>query len=117
MLVAVHDDAIAVLRKALLLRIPRRGECKPPDHPGLVLAQLVERGDVRLGHEQHVDRRLRRAIAERGDVVVLRSEDRRVGTECVSTCRSRWSPYHSQKNTTQQSPTKSSYYTNQQLPQ
>src|SRR3546814_11920050 len=27
-----------------------------------------------------------------------RSEERRVGTECVSTCRSRWSPYH-QKNT------------------
>src|SRR3546814_2357395 len=25
---------------------------------------------------------------------VLRSEERRVGKECVSTCRSRWSPYH-----------------------
>src|SRR3546814_684124 len=25
---------------------------------------------------------------------VLRSEERRVGNECVSTCRSRWSPYH-----------------------
>src|SRR3546814_8969175 len=24
----------------------------------------------------------------------LRSEERRVGKECVSTCRSRWSPYH-----------------------
>src|SRR3546814_10234367 len=23
-----------------------------------------------------------------------RSEERRVGTECVSPCRSRWSPYH-----------------------
>ena len=34
------------------------------------------------------------------DVVTLfvnregRSEERRVGKECVSTCRSRWSPYH-----------------------
>src|SRR3546814_17783753 len=28
----------------------------------------------------------------------LRSEERRVGKECVSTCRSRWSPYHSKKN-------------------
>src|SRR3546814_14473893 len=27
-----------------------------------------------------------------------RSEERRVGKECVSTCRSRWSPYH-YKNT------------------
>src|SRR3546814_18184134 len=27
-----------------------------------------------------------------------RSEERRVGKECVSTCRSRWSPYHQKKN-------------------
>src|SRR3546814_21000464 len=27
-------------------------------------------------------------------VGVSRSEERRVGKECVSTCRSRWSPYH-----------------------
>src|SRR3546814_11392659 len=26
-----------------------------------------------------------------------RSEERRVGKECVSTCRSRWSTYHSKK--------------------
>src|SRR3546814_12930984 len=26
--------------------------------------------------------------------VPFRSEERRVGKECVSTCRSRWSPYH-----------------------
>src|SRR3546814_2058660 len=31
---------------------------------------------------------------------VYRSEERRVGKECVSTCRSRWSPYHYKKNTT-----------------
>src|SRR3546814_11252557 len=28
-----------------------------------------------------------------------RSEERREGKECVSTCRFRWSPFHSQKNT------------------
>src|SRR3546814_2851385 len=27
-------------------------------------------------------------------LLALRSEERRVGKECVSTCRSRWSPYH-----------------------
>src|SRR3546814_3016660 len=27
-------------------------------------------------------------------VTLDRSEERRVGKECVSTCRSRWSPYH-----------------------
>src|SRR3546814_17233386 len=30
---------------------------------------------------------------------MVRSEERSVGKECVSTCRSRWSPYH-YKNTT-----------------
>src|SRR3546814_15595359 len=28
------------------------------------------------------------------DIPLVRSEERRVGKECVSTCRSRWSPYH-----------------------
>src|SRR3546814_13199451 len=27
-------------------------------------------------------------------VAAVSSEERRVGKECVSTCRSRWSPYH-----------------------
>src|SRR3546814_16603461 len=34
-----------------------------------------------------------------GEMGIGRSEERRVGKECVSTCRSRWSPYHSKKNT------------------
>src|SRR3546814_1428045 len=29
-----------------------------------------------------------------GEAGKSRSEERRVGKECVSTCRSRWSPYH-----------------------
>src|SRR3546814_12168452 len=32
-----------------------------------------------------------------GRLILPRSEERRVGKECVSTCRSRWSPYHSKK--------------------
>src|SRR3546814_10627110 len=31
---------------------------------------------------------------DRDDHNPSRSEERRVGKECVSTCRSRWSPYH-----------------------
>src|SRR3546814_11387667 len=30
-------------------------------------------------------------------VALARSEERRVGKECVSTCRYRWSPYHYKK--------------------
>src|SRR3546814_16996629 len=42
----------------------------------------------------HVDTE-RRSVAQPVDQAgIERSEERRVGTECVSTCRSRWSPYH-----------------------
>src|SRR3546814_13407060 len=27
-------------------------------------------------------------------LLMMRSEERRVGKECVNTCRSRWAPYH-----------------------
>src|SRR3546814_20126078 len=37
----------------------------------------------------------------RGVAGALRSEERRVGKECVSTCRSRWSPSHSKKKNEQ----------------
>src|SRR3546814_13559919 len=35
----------------------------------------------------------RRVFAKDAVVLVKRSEERRVGKECVSTCRSRWSQY------------------------
>src|SRR3546814_8726064 len=53
------------------------------------------------GGDQHID-----AFIERLDLIThlhtadqqrhleIRSEERRVGKECVSTCRSRWSPSH-----------------------
>src|SRR3546814_18223724 len=41
--------------------------------------------------------RILRAVQSEADgaaSTALSSEERRVGKECVSTCRSRWSPYH-----------------------
>ena len=35
-----------------------------------------------------------RVAAQAVSGISFRSEERRVGKECVSTCRSRWSPYH-----------------------
>src|SRR3546814_13751115 len=55
-------------------------------------------GGVR--HEEQVILGDRRPDFVLPDVVTFksttrsRSEERRVGKECVSTCRSRWSPYH-----------------------
>src|SRR3546814_18224590 len=37
---------------------------------------------------------MRRVVDEVSQATILRSEERRVGKECVSTCRSRWSPYY-----------------------
>src|SRR3546814_16079570 len=37
--------------------------------------------------------------------LVPRSEERRVGKECVSPCRSRWSPYHSKNKKKSQNTT------------
>src|SRR3546814_3980236 len=54
-------------------------------------------GEVRLPLLGEGARALLRVVAgeDRGaDASVVRSEERRVGKECVSTCRSRWSPYH-----------------------
>src|SRR3546814_16939380 len=45
---------------------------------------------------------------------VRRSEERRVGKECVSTCRSRWSPYHYKKK--QDKPPKSRYHQRKNTP-
>src|SRR3546814_3092133 len=37
---------------------------------------------------------VKEAIKNNLTIHEARSEERRVGKECVSTCRSRWSPYH-----------------------
>src|SRR3546814_12842587 len=34
------------------------------------------------------------ALLAQGNLYQARSEERRVGKECVSTCRARWSQYH-----------------------
>src|SRR3546814_11444075 len=47
---------------------------------------------------QHVGPHLRAMQDTDQAALVMRSEERRVGNECVSTCRSRWSPHHSKKN-------------------
>src|SRR3546814_8754394 len=39
-------------------------------------------------------KRIQEMLARGESLPVDRSEERRVGKECVSTCRSRWSPYH-----------------------
>src|SRR3546814_9444743 len=58
-------------------------------HDGL--ARRLETQPLAEGHDR--DSYAARLETELG-VIIKRSEERRVGKECVSTCRSRWSPYH-----------------------
>src|SRR3546814_17025106 len=70
-----HDEAARI---AGAHRLFDRG-----DRLGAVLAKIAENP-----HESRTQLGARRAK------LVPRSEERRVGKECVSTCRSRWSPSH-----------------------
>src|SRR3546814_19948235 len=58
---------------------------------------------MQAGARAELDKLFRAQLAaaglEAGDLTI-RSEERRVGKECVSTCRSRWSPSQSKQNQT-----------------
>src|SRR3546814_3555897 len=53
-----------------------------------------QRTGDRKGLLRRVDDLGRDTARHLGGLLHGRSEERRVGKECVSTCRSRWSPYH-----------------------
>src|SRR3546814_13637582 len=63
----------------------------------IAAAPADEARSARLAVEAY----MRDIIADRRkaprDDIVSRSEERRVGKECVSTCRSRWAQYHKKK--------------------
>src|SRR3546814_14481870 len=76
-----------------------RGDRGPVDLGRLQLARV----GTPVGQRLHAQRGEAAARAYLGrdallrEIVGDRSEERRVGKECVSTCRSRWSPYHLKK--------------------
>src|SRR3546814_20866238 len=51
----------------------------------------------RASRLEYTRARYRRMAEEEEETLRNRSEERRVGKECVSTCRSRWSRYHKKK--------------------
>src|SRR3546814_7859179 len=77
----VQTCALPIFRDEARQRLDRRG------------GDLDGRARPGGQHHQAHDRAARhaRVVAHHLDV---RSEERRVGKECVSTCRSRWSPYN-----------------------
>src|SRR3546814_13367194 len=78
----------------LLLPLQQQRDAQPLFRRGGDLRQLRQGGKGLLGRTQVVERELDLRPREARARVCWRSEERRVGKECVSTCRSRWSRYH-----------------------
>src|SRR3546814_2006757 len=77
----VQTCALPISAQRPRRRLPPRAAC--------------ERGGAAWAPRSHLrSRRLQSTAAGRRVRCAPRSEERRVGKECVSTCRSRWSPYH-----------------------
>src|SRR3546814_10968951 len=84
---AYPQDARILPRRQAELRGDRHAE-PAGVRPGLLRQERRRRGR----------RQADRAPVQEPGLRHGRSEERRVGKECVSTCRSRWSPYHTKKN-------------------
>src|SRR3546814_17763322 len=68
---------------------------RPGTASGVIFITLEdETGIANLVVWPGVFERFRRTVLTAGVLGVERSEESRVGKECVSTCRSRWSPDH-----------------------
>src|SRR3546814_15990358 len=63
------------------------------DSPRGVMRFEMVRGKMTPKEAKAIQKNLNEA-QKRFNQIGPRSEERRVGKECVSTCRSRWSPYH-----------------------
>src|SRR3546814_17566596 len=86
-----HPDSIASLRAAV-------AQWKQPDAPHMLVPQLDESYSLLQPHPKLL-KTAKPAARPRLDryaraAALGRSEERRVGKECGSTCSTRWSPYH-----------------------
>src|SRR3546814_21003115 len=85
-------SSVPVCRVSIAIRLA------PPPAPVRSAQRRLSTAEDRSGYRHALPGRggsgsRRREIPGEG----ARSDERRVGKECVSTCRSRWSPYHSKK--------------------
>src|SRR3546814_14975727 len=88
---ATYESAIHQLRRRVLdpawmaFVFPRFVNCYHDPSTETFAISSLDEARAYLAHPL-LGSRLRESLT--------RSEERRVGKECVSTCRSRWSPYH-----------------------
>src|SRR3546814_15338473 len=79
--IAATGDRVLVLEDTVELQCTARDHVPLRTRMGVVTMQELVRATMRLRPDRVV-------------VGEVRSDERRVGKECVSTCRSRWSPFH-----------------------
>src|SRR3546814_17960591 len=97
------SDLIVVAQIALQLQLREQIECRRAINSHPIAADARARAEFGERRKRH--RRLGLGVGLHLALVIVRmdrSEERRVGKECVSTCRSRWSPDHYKKKKTQQ---------------
>ena len=88
----------------LLMCVPIISSCSKEDLPAYEEAEITKVGayhrfysgdkDAITGENIVAEKELDRTNNIDSEHGVARSEERRVGKECASMCRSRWSPYH-----------------------
>src|SRR3546814_19912933 len=85
------SDVVVVVRRGV---VPLVAEVLDVELKLQLVADLVEQRAIQAGEAFEGDSVVGRGVdAAAIDRAQPRSEERRVGKECVSTCRSRWSPY------------------------
>src|SRR3546814_16681498 len=93
------DVCSSDLLEAVELAIDGAGQAHPQvvdgvpfeDEDAGKIGKEIKRIQLVAGRQEGALPEAEPVVAEEAD---FRSEERRVGKECVSTCRSRWSPYH-----------------------
>src|SRR3546814_13643515 len=92
------DLCLLIAEAGVAVDFVEPGRALPGDADLVVLpGSKATLADLAFLREQGWDIDLAAHLRRGGRVLGLcggRSEERRVGKECVSTCRSRWSPYH-----------------------
>src|SRR3546814_4462417 len=90
----ISDWSSDVCSSDLAAGTPRSRYPLPAPRDAVAVLSDLQRVEVRVWRADRGWARLSGSKEENPLGVELRSEERRVGKECVSTCRSRWSPYH-----------------------
>ena len=91
-MIALDYDALKRILSPNLVYVHSTGVAESKNRYLAALAEGLYEYETIASHDNRL--RVEGNVAILNGVVDMRSEERRVGKECTSWCRSRWSPYH-----------------------